>query len=65
VLIAIHAFESSKTGARLPDTPLADARGTVEATCRRLFAGDGRTGRWERDDLQRFAAFLARLGGQG
>jgi DNA-binding MarR family transcriptional regulator len=44
---------------------LADARGTVEATCRRLFAGDGRTGRWERDDLQRFAAFLARLGGQG
>jgi DNA-binding MarR family transcriptional regulator len=40
---------------------LGDARATVEAACRRLFAGGG----WDRDDLERFAQFLDRLGGAG
>jgi DNA-binding MarR family transcriptional regulator len=47
------------TGHRL----LGDARATVEAASRRLFAGDGRTGRWDRDDLRRLAELLDRLGG--
>jgi DNA-binding MarR family transcriptional regulator len=40
---------------------VADARATVEAASRRLFAGGGRAERWDQDDLQRFAEFLARL----
>jgi DNA-binding MarR family transcriptional regulator len=40
---------------------VADARATVEAASRHLFAGNGPTTGWDRDDLQQFAQFLARL----
>jgi DNA-binding MarR family transcriptional regulator len=41
---------------------LADARATVEAASRRLFAGSGG---WSQDDLRLLAQFLDRLGGKG
>jgi DNA-binding MarR family transcriptional regulator len=39
---------------------VADARVTAAGTCRRLFAASGP---WPEDDLDRFASFLVRLGG--
>ena len=40
---------------------VADARATLEAASRRLFAANHPTPAWDQDDLQRFVQFLARL----
>jgi DNA-binding MarR family transcriptional regulator len=40
---------------------VADARFTAEGACRRLFAAGGT---WADDDMERFASFLGRLGGE-
>jgi DNA-binding MarR family transcriptional regulator len=40
---------------------VADARLTAEGTCRRLFATSGT---WQEGEMDRFASFLARLGGE-